>query len=317
LRELPELRDAELAQRVPFGGGQTRRTVFVDGRDIPDAEDGVLFDVDAVGPRLFDVLGVPLVEGRTFDDDDRLGRPRVAMVNAAFARRFWGTRSPVGEQLRFLGEAEPVRLVGVVADHKHAALTEDPTPRVFVPLEQWPRADAVLLARVDTPALAGAALEAALARLPDAPRNTGVQPFSEVIDNASFAPRLGATVLGTFGGLALLLAAVGLHGVMSYNVRLRTRELGIRMALGAHAAQLFALVLVDSMRLVLVGIAIGILGGFVLESLLADLLFEVPLLDPLAFGGATLVLLVLAAVATVLPAREATRVDPTVAMRHG
>ncbi|MBC8069573.1 MAG: FtsX-like permease family protein, partial [Deltaproteobacteria bacterium] len=112
-------------------------------------------------------------------------------------------------------------------------------------------------------------------------------------------------------------AAIGLHGVMAYNVRLRTRELGIRMALGARASQLFALVLTDAMRLVVIGVGLGVLGGFMLEILLADLLFEVPLLDPLAFGGAAAVLLVIAALAAWLPAREATRVDPTVAMRHG
>lgn len=316
-RALPEIRDAAIGVRVPFAGGQMRRTVFVDGRDIPDAEDGVLFDVDAIGPHYFETLGVPLRAGRTFTDDDRMKRPRVALVNETFARRFWSARDPLGERMRFLGEDEQLTIVGVVGDHKSNQLTEEPQPRVYVPFEQWPAPFAILVARVDDPATAAASIEAALTGLDDGPRVGGVQPLSELLEGALFGPRLGATLLGTFGGLALLLAAIGLHGVMAYNVRLRTRELGIRMALGARASHLFRQVLTDALSLALVGVGLGIVGGIVLETLLDDLLFEVPLVDPLAFGGAAIGLLAMAALAAWLPAREATRVDPTVAMRHG
>jgi predicted permease len=316
LRAAPGVRDAELAQRVPFGGAQMRRTVFVEGRDIPDAEDGVLFDVDPAGPRFFDTLGMRLVAGRPFSVDDRLERPRVAIVNEAFARRFWGTRDPLGERIRFLGEEKLLEIVGVVSNHKNAALTEAPTPTVFMPLEQWPLPDVMLAVRVDDPATAAAGIEVALAGMPDAPRVGGVQPYTEVIEGALFAPRLGATLLGTFGALALLLAAVGLHGVMAYNVRLRTREIGIRMALGARSEHVFRRILGDAMVLVIAGVGVGLVGGIVLEALLKDLLYEVPLGDPLAFGGAAVVLVMLAGLAAWLPAREATRVDPMVAMRH-
>lgn len=316
LRASPGVRDAELAQRVPFGGAQMRRTVFVDGRDIPDAEDGVLFDVDPVGPRFFATFDIGLVSGRAFTVDDRLDRPRVAIVNEAFARRFWGTRDPLGERIRFLGEDKPLEIVGVAHNHKNAALTEDPAPAVFMPLEQWPLQNLMLAVRVDDPATAAASLEAVLAGMPNAPRIGGVQPYFAVLEGALFAPRLGATLLGAFGGLALLLAAIGLHGVMAYNVRLRTREIGIRMALGARGAHVSRRILADAMLLVIAGIGVGIVGGIVLQALLADLLHEVPLGDPLAFGGAAAVLVVLAGLAAWLPAREATRIDPMVAMRH-
>lgn len=316
LRSSPGVRDAEIAQRVPFGGAQMRRTVYVEGRDIPDAEDGVLFDVDPIGPRFFETLGMRLVAGRAFSTDDRIDRPRVAIVNEAFARRFWTARDPVGERIRFLGEEKTLEIVGVVSTHKNAALTEPPQPAVFMPLEQWPLQNFMVAVRVDDPATAAASIEAALVGMPDAPRIGGVQPYSEVLEGALFAPRLGAALLGAFGGLALLLAGVGLHGVMAYNVRLRTREIGIRMALGARSMHVFRRILADAMLLVVAGIAVGILGGMALEVMLADLLFEVPLGDPVVFGGAALVLVVLAGLAAALPAREATRVDPMVAMRH-
>lgn len=315
-RSLPEVKDAALAVRVPFGGPQMKRTVFVDGRDVPDAEDGVLFDVDAIGPRFFETLGVPLRGGRSFTDEDRMKRPRVAMVNDTFAKRFWNGRDPLGERIRFLGEAEPLTIVGVVGDHKSNALTEEPTPRVYVPLEQWPAPFAMLVVRVDDPRASAPSIEGALGGVDDGPRVAGVTPLAELLDGALFGPKLGATLLGTFGALALALAAIGLHGVMAYNVRLRTRELGIRMALGARASNLFRLVLGDALGLVVIGVGLGVVGGVLLEAMLDDLLFEVPLFDPLAFGGAAIGLFVMAALAAWLPAREATRVDPTVAMRH-
>jgi putative ABC transport system permease protein len=255
-------------------------------------------------PGVLRALGTRLVAGRDFTEADRTDRPSVAIVNEAFARRFWTARDPVGERIRFLGEEKTLEIVGVVSTHKNAALTEPPQPAVFMPLEQWPLQNFMVAVRVDDPATAAASIEAALVGMPDAPRIGGVQPYSEVLEGALFGPRLGAALLGAF------------HGVMAYNVRLRTREIGIRMALGARSMHVFRRILADAMLLVVAGIAVGILGGMALEVMLADLLFEVPLGDPVVFGGAALVLVVLAGLAAALPAREATRVDPMVAMRH-
>jgi predicted permease len=317
LRALPEVRDAELAAQLPFGGGLMKRTVFVDGRDIPDAEDGVLFDVAPVGKRYFSMMGIPVVRGRGFTDEDMKDRPRVAVVDEVFAQRFWGERDPIGQRIRFMGEMEPLTIVGVAAASKHVALTEDPTPLVYMPLEQWPQPNVALGVRVDDPATAGPAIQAAVAALGNGPRLGNVEPYAELLEGALFAPKLGATLLGAFAGLALLLASIGIHGVMSYNVQLRTREIGIRMALGATPRRVRRQVMSEAMLLVAVGISFGIFGAVLLQAWLDDLLFQVGLADPWAFLGAAVVLAAWAALAAWWPAREATRVDPTVAMHHG
>ncbi|HET6582474.1 MAG TPA: ABC transporter permease [Nannocystaceae bacterium] len=317
LRALPEVRDAELAGGMPFTGALMRRTAFVDGRDVPDAEDGVLFDVSPVGERYFSMMGLEILRGRAFSADDILARPRVAIVNETFAQRFWTQRDPLGERLRFMGEKEPLTVVGIVANSKYAALTEDPNPVIYVPLEQWPQANLFLGVRVDDPTTAAPAIEAAVAGLGNGPRLANAEPYAELLENAVLMPKLGATLLGAFAGLALLLASIGIHGVMSYNVQLRTREIGIRMALGATPSRVRRQVMLEAMTLVGVGIGFGVLGGVLLQTWLADLLFQVGLADPWAFLGAAAVLAGWAALAAWWPAREATRVDPTVAMRHG
>jgi predicted permease len=317
LRALPEVREVEMAGLLPFTGAQIRRTVFVDHRDVPDAEDGVLFDVVPVGNRYFAMMDIALVGGRIFTDDDELGRPRVAILSEPFARRFWADEDPVGKTIRFMGEAEPLTIVGVVAESKFQTLTEAPVPLVYVPLEQWPQPNVMLGVRVDDPALAGPAIEAATAALGNGPRLANIHPYADLLEGALFAPKLGATLLGAFAALALLLASIGIHGVMSYNVQLRTREIGIRMALGATPARVRRQVLAEAMTLVVVGVGFGILGGVLLQAWLDDLLFQVGLADPWAFLGAAIVLVGWAALAAWWPAREATRVDPTVAMRHG
>jgi putative ABC transport system permease protein len=317
LRALPEVRDAEVAGNLPFSGGMMKRTVFVDGRDVPDAEDGVLFDVLPTGKRYFSMMGIPVVRGRAFEDDDKMGHRHVAIVNEVFASRFWADRDPIGERIRFMGVPEPLTIVGVAADTKHAALTEDPMALVYLPLEQWPQPNVWIGVRVDDPMTAVPAIQEAIARLGNGPRLANAEPYAHVLEGATVVPKLGATLLGAFAGLALLLASIGIHGVMSYNVQLRTRELGIRMALGATPARVRRHVLAEAMLLVSIGVGFGILGGVALQTWLDDLLFQVGLADPLAFLGAAAVLVAWAALAAWWPAREATRVDPTVAMRHG
>ena len=312
---LPEVHATALASRPPLAMGGLQMTITVDDRDDTDAEDGVLFNAIFTSPGLFDTLDQPLLEGRDFDARDGTERPAVVIVNETFTRRYWPEGGALGKTITMAFSGMSMEIVGVVADAKVFGPTEDPIAVVWLPQSAMPQRRHTVIARVHDPASAMPAVEAAIAGLGDDVSISNVRPVATQIEAALFAPRTAAVLLGTFGLLALGLAAIGIYGVMTYTVRQRTREIGIRMALGARPSDVRRFVLFQAMGLVVAGIGLGVAGGLLLQDTLGELLFEVGTADPLAFGGATAAMGLLSLVAGWLPARHATRIEPTAAMR--
>lgn len=316
LGEQPEVLGATVATQLPFGHNEFRRTIDATEPTRPDAPSGLLVRTAAVDAGYFEVMGIEHRRGRAFSDDDDRGRPMVAIVNDTFAAAYWGQDDPIGRTIRFAGVSEPIEIVGVVATSKTGTLTEPPTPFLYVALSQWPQRELQLVVRSSSPR---DAVERVMHRLAgrDDVTVSRPRPFTEDRDAALGPMRSAATLLLLSGGLAVALATLGIHAVMNHAVRQRTREIGVRMALGADARHVLRQFLGEALGLVLIGDAIGIAGGLVLQTALGDHLFDVPLGDAATFFGVAAIVATCALMATWLPARAATRIDPARAIHHG
>jgi putative ABC transport system permease protein len=268
--------------------------------------------------RYFETMAIPLRRGRTFTEADRDGAPPVAVVNESFAKKFFGAEDPIGRQVR-LGPSSPIRqatIVGIVGDVQQYALDQAPTPQSYIPQAQDLAYGYSLFVRTMRD-------RASFEReLRDVFRSVDkTQPLPSVVPleaylKASLAQRrFTLLLLGGFGALGLLMAAVGTYGVVSYAATLRTREVGIRMALGALPRDVLAMVLRQGLVLAAAGLALGSLAALALTRVLSGLLFEVDPLDPAAAASVAALLAAVVAVASWLPARRATRVDPLAALR--
>jgi putative ABC transport system permease protein len=318
---LPGVRTASLISEMPLMVGRTSRGPIVkEGEIDPPPNQGVSSDCSYVAPQYFDTVRTPLVEGRDFTDRDGAEAPPVVVVNQEFARRFYGgEREAVGKRFRFAQGTPLMEVVGVARDGRYGSLYEDPQPHMFLPVYQHPRTAMTLVVSArsagDVPAVVeGVRREVAGldARLPV----VGVMMAEENLAMAYWGPRVAAGVATTFGVLALVLATVGLYSVMSYSVSQRTHEIGIRMALGASVRDVLRLVVRQGMRMVAVGMALGLAGAFVLTRALASLLLGVGATDAVTYAGVTGLLLAVAVLACYVPARRAARVDPLVALRQ-
>ena len=292
------------------------RTIFREGESETSGQKGTLTSLDDVSPAYFQTVGIPLITGRAFTDLDRKENKPVAVVNRAMARHFWPGESPLGKRFHFYGDTTLVEVVGEVADSWQFGVGEDPQPVAYLPIAQAYAPFGVL--HVRTEGNPSSVIPSVREQVQTLDRNvalTGVNTIGELLDEGLWAPRMGAILLGVFGALALALAAVGIYGVLSYSVSQRTQEIGIRMALGASSRQVERLVVGQGMWLVLIGIAIGMVGALALGRLLSSLLFGVKGTDPLAFAFGALVLVGVALLATFIPARRATKVDPMLALR--
>ena len=317
VRSQPGVKSASMAEWLPLTGGGFWRSVFLEGQAPPPDGRGVLVPVNAVETGYFTTLGLPFKRGRDFTDADRSGAVKVVIVSDAMAKKFWPGDDPIGRRFKFFGETEPVEVVGVVADSRMNSVGEDPIPTAYYPFQQNYGSQMSLVVRAAgepstaLPAVRGAA-QAIDADLPI----TNVAVISDLVRNSLWAPRMGAGLLAVFGGLALTLAALGLYGVMAYTVTQRTQEIGIRMAIGARQRDVFALVLRHGLLLVGLGLAAGLVGAVGAARLVSGLLFGVSPAEPMVYLGTSLLLCVVSVVASCIPARRATRVDPLVALRY-
>jgi predicted permease len=314
---LPGVKSAALTSTQPMGGGGFGRTVFPEGKDPASGDAGVFVTASNVSPGFFDTLSIAIKSGRGFEETDREGAPLAAVINETMAKRFWPGQDPLGKRFKFFGDTEFRQVVGVAEDTKLFAMTEDPQAMAYVPLLQMHESAVFLNLRAasDPMALAGALRRELQSMEPDLPI-TDPQTVGEMIGQSLWAPRMGAALLAIFGGLALVLAAVGIYGVMSYAVSQRTQEFGLRMALGAQRQDVLGLVLRQGMTLVVAGLALGIVAALSLTHLIANLLFGVSPIDPLTFASIAAILSAVALAAGYLPARRATRVDPSIALRY-
>jgi predicted permease len=314
---LPGVVSASLSNNTPLSGGIHSQPVSINGQ--PPTQESVHFN--SVSPRFFETLGTPRVLGRDVTEQDGPGAAAVAIVNEAFVRRYLPGVPPMGQQVAMAEKrAKPMEIVGVVKDAVSFSLREPPPPTVYVPYLQNP--EAIGFVYFEIRAAGSLSQTAALvrddlrARFPQTPVQAQVLPLTEQVDRALIQERLLAALGTCFGALALMLAGVGLYGLLAYTVTRSTSEIGIRMALGALPGEVLWLVLKSALRLVGLGVAVGIPAAWVASRLIAAMLFGLTATDPLTIVGATLMLMLAALLAAFLPARRAIQVDPMVALRH-
>ena len=315
LRTLPGVTAVSTASRLPLAPDINLETVLVRGHHAA-GDDGTPVDTVRVGADYFAAVGVPIIAGRAFTEDDVLRERKVAIVNETLARQYWPDGSAVGRQV-YTGNftSAPFEIVGVARNHKVRSVGEDPRPYLHLP--EAPSRTVRLLVRTATPAAAALPmLRAALWTLEPDILFTADTSAEQVAATTVAPTRIGAIVLGAFGALALLLAAVGLYGVVAYSVSRRTREVGIRMALGAERSQVVQMILGQGARLALAGVALGALAAAGVARVLDSLLYGVSGFDPLAYLAAAGVLLMVALTANLVPALTAARVDPVRALRN-
>jgi predicted permease len=317
VRALPGVVAAATASpTTPFEINFNTTTLHIDTRNYPDATRGEVIENRAVSPGYFDTLGIRLVEGRDFSEADRPGAPMVAIVNQTMARQFWPGDSAVGHTIRNPATNIVYEIVGVVADYKNHGVLEAAAPFAHFASRQAPRRYNTLVVRASGDA--GLMLASIRRELLQQEPGLVFMANATMADNmaASLMPaRVGAMLAGAFGGLATLLAAIGLYGVIAFSVARRTREIGVRMAIGATSRDVLSLVLRQGLALAAAGIAVGAVMAGAASLALEAVLYGVSPLDPTAWAAAIGALLTAAAVANLIPARRAMRVDPMRALR--
>ena len=269
------------------------------------------------GPNYFRTMAIPVLEGREFSDQDDGAAPQVAIINETLARRFWPHESPVGKRLSLVNEKAALEIVGVVGDVKRFEVGEVVQPEVFFPYSQQPRWAMFFVVRTSnaSPGVA-ASVRSHITSIDPELFVSRTSMMDDLIHRSLKRPRFNLILLGIFAGTALLLAAVGVYGVMSFVVAQQTKEIGIRAALGARNADIFKLVIGRGLVLALIGVAIGALTALALTRFLSGLLYGVTVSDPLTFAAVSALLLFVVAIACYIPARRATKVDPLVALRY-
>jgi predicted permease len=315
---LPGVTSAAFTNRIPMViGGNSSMGISVDGY-VPREKEEITINYSVVGPRYFEAMRIPLRSGREYGALDTTDGPGVIVINESMARRYW----PEGKALggRILMGTRPYEVIGIVADARYGSLTERPLPQLYLPMSQSNPSTVRLIARTsgDAAALVAGVRDAFRALDPNLPVYDA-RTLSEHVQGALFVQRMAANLLGAMGALALLLAAIGLYGVMAHAVSQRMQEMGIRLALGASPGSLLKMVVSQGMRLTAVGLVVGLalaLGAFGSIGAVRSLLPGISPLDPMTFVAVPIVLGAIALAASWIPARRAGRVDPLVALRY-
>lgn len=318
LQAVPGVRGAAVSSGIPFGAGNYTTTPIVPaGESVLPIGAAVPIDWRIVSPGYFRTMAIPMLRGRDFTDADGPAAPPIVIVSQATAKRFWGDADPIGRSLRRVADPRTTfTVVGVVGDVRSTALNQE-SPALYYPLSArvWPLMDVVV--RTDGPSDALLptirqrvhALDAELAL-------ANVRSMDEWVSNNAAQPRLSATLLGAFAAIALLIAAIGVYGVLAYSVSQRTREIGVRMALGAEPGGVVRVIIGEGLIVGLLGVGAGLLGGIAIGRAMSSLVYGIAVRDPMTFAGAAVVLIIVVLAACAVPARRAARVDPMVALRY-
>jgi putative ABC transport system permease protein len=331
LKQIPGVRSVGAASELPLTGGLPDGMFsLVTQNELPKTMDGLsaLFsqkerignaDFCVATDGYFRVLGIPLIRGRMFDQRDGADAPHVALISESLARERWPGQDPIGHTIEFGnmdGDLRLLTIVGIVGDTHEYGLDQAPRPTVYVNLFQRPHAfmTVTMLSDADTRSVSSAARGILRQLDPEIPPS--FRTFQQVYSASLGSRRFNLILIGFFGITALLLATAGVFGVMAYSVSRRTREFGVRVALGATSGNVLRMVLAQGMGAILIGVAIGIVGSVALTRMVSSLLFGVTATDPVTFGGVTLLLVAVALLACYIPARRATQVDPLVALRY-
>jgi len=317
---LPGVTKAGAVSNLPLGGGENINFITIEGRPEPEPGKEPLADTRTATPGYFEALGIPLRRGRLLTAQDTAEAPGAAVIDEMLARAYWPGEEALGKRLHFGGSAEKERswftVVGVVGNVRHSGLHVEARPQLYVSQARSPRNVMTYVVRTagDPPSLAQEARNAVFAVDRDQPVSS-IDTMEQVVSRSLASRRFSMVLLGVFAGLALVLAAVGIYGITSYSVAQRTREMGLRMALGAEPGTVLRMVLREAGTLALVGLATGLLLALAATRVMASLLFGVGSTDPATFAAVAIALALVSLTAAYLPGRRATRVDPMVALR--
>ena len=320
---LPGVEAAAVIYPLPFGGTGTANTFVIAGRPAVRPEDKPISNHRVISPDYFRALNIPLLRGRSFDERDTQHAPPVLLVNETFARRFFAGTEALGQHIMIEGEAgdravPPAReIIGVVGDVRHESLDTESGPEYYVPYTQAPEAFMSLVVRSSgtNPESLAATVREAIRQIDKDQYVAAIQPMTQLVADSVARRRFNTLLTGLFAVVALLLASIGIFGVMNYTVAQRTQEIGLRVALGAQTRDVLRLVLGQGMQLILFGLAVGLATSLALTRVLAGMLYGVTPTDPQTFAAVSLLLAGVALLACYIPARRATKVDPLVALR--
>jgi putative ABC transport system permease protein len=320
IRSVPGVRSAGSVLLLPLEARESRSCFARENEPSPTPSHSSDAQFQVISPGYFQAMGTPLLAGRHFDARDRVGSPSVIMVNQTFARRFFHDEDPIGQKLNVcwdLNFHNPAAIVGVVADARQSELQAAPFPAIFIDNLQAPVFPLTLVVRGDgDPLLLARSVQTATRRLDPDLAFTHVQTMEQVLSNSVGQPRLQLALLLVFGGIAGLLTIVGVYGVVAYSAAQRTREIAIRVALGARPREVRRLVLREGAIMAAAGVSIGLVGALGLTRVMRSLLFETTPSDPVTITIAAVVMLLLALAATLIPANRASRIDPMTALKY-
>jgi putative ABC transport system permease protein len=318
---VPGVRAAFASNFVPLGGGGGGGDVLVEGKPVePGQEQGI--GLISATPHLRQTLGIALVRGRDFTDTEGATKSPVALVNQTMAKRLWGDDDPLGRRFRLAGTAIPdwFTVIGIVADFRHFQGDSNDAiePSAYVPHPFEPTLNTGLTVRVATgdPAAITSAVREQIRLSDPALPVFQVSTMEDLRQRSFWQYRLFGVMFGLFGAIALVLASIGVYGVLSYSVSQRTQEIGVRVALGAERRDVLRLIIGQGLKLAGVGIVLGIVGAFGVTPMIQSVLYNVKPTDPLSFGGVAIFLVIVASVASYVPARRAMAVDPIIAIRN-
>jgi predicted permease len=327
VRALPGVDSAGVIDSLPLGDGGSHQPFSIEGRPVLPMSEQPELDVRLISPGYLHAMRVPIVRGRDLSDADAAGRPGATLISEVLAHRFWPNEDPIGKHLTLTFFPDVVReIVGTAGDVKGDSLDQTrPADTIYVPLaqlsvppgEKWGSFGLTLAVRTfSDPHQATSAVTSAIHQVgPDIPV-VDILSMDDVIAQSMSPQRFNFLLLAAFAGLALLLAAVGIYGVLSYTVRRRVREIGIRMALGASHSDVLKMIVTDGMKPILAGVGIGLVASLALSRRVASLIFGVHPTDPLTFTAVVLVLVIVGILANILPAYRATRIEPVRILRE-
>jgi predicted permease len=318
LAEIPGVRAVGASQHLPLTGFNWRGDLEIEGRPIPPGATPPSVTWRSIEGEYFRAMDIPLLGGRAFGDGDRRDAPAVVIVNEAMARRWWPNESPIGRRINVDSgtQDEWATIVGIVGSVRFAGLHSEPGDEIYRPLAQQSMGAMSIVLRTsgDPLAVAAPARRVVHALDPDVPISD-VRALQQLVTSSVARPRIVMTLLLAFAGVGLALGAIGIYGVVAYSVGQRTREIGVRVALGAHHGAIVRMVIAEGLRFSLAGVALGIVGALAATRVMRSLVFEVSTTDPTTYAVLASLLVCIAGLASWLPARRAAKVDPMVALR--
>ena len=318
LAALPGVVSAGATMTVPLTGSDARTPTAIDGRPLPPLSERPIVSLGVVSPDYFKTMGIPLLQGRFFTDNDNETAPVAVIINQSFARRFFPDEDPIGKHILGSGaQPQPREIIGVVGDVRHIGLDSSPSESMYLSSNQRPQlAMSVVVRTSGPPSSVSAAVRSSVLAIDKDQPVARVQTMEEIVSSSISNQRFILLLLGLFAAVALALAAIGIYSVMAYTVTQRTGEIGLRMALGAQTSDVLKLVVGQGMAMALIGIAVGLGGAFALTRVMTSLLFSIGATDPITFVAIPLILAGVALAACFVPARRAAKVDPMIALRY-